>query len=93
MKLSPPTAGAYLKKFGFTPRNPDKCHREQNPAAVARRTNETYPAIALRARTEGATILRGDETGVTNRANVARGYSPKGVTRVVKMPARRSPVR
>jgi len=39
-----------------------------------------YPSIALKSREQRAEILWGDETGISNEDNRARGYAPKGRT-------------
>ena len=44
---------------------------------------ETYPAIATKAKKEKAVIYWGDETGINNQEYYVRGFSPKGKTPVV----------
>ncbi len=80
--------GKYLKRWGFTPQRPIKRALEQRPEAVARWLNETYPALVIKARAEGAVIYFGDETAVKEDANWVRGYAPKGQTPVLAMPTR-----
>lgn len=77
------TVGDYLKRWGFTPQKPIKRAYEQSPAAVRRWLDEDYPAIAERARQEGAEIHWGDETGLRSDDVRGRGYAPKGQTPVV----------
>jgi transposase len=77
------TVGDYLKRWGFTPQKPIKRAYEQSPAAVRRWLDENYPAIAERARQEGAEIHWGDETGLRSDDVRGRGYAPKGQTPVV----------
>ena len=83
------TCGEYLKRWGFTPQKPARRAYEQNPAAVRRWMEETYPAIAVQARTEGAEIHWGDETGVRSDCQHGRSFALKGQTPVVRLPARR----
>jgi transposase len=83
------TCGEYLKRWGFTPQKPARRAYEQNPAAVQRWMEETYPAIATQAREEGAEIHWGDETGVRSDCQHGRCYAPKGQTPVVRLTARR----
>ena len=83
------TCGEYLKRWGFTPQKPARRAYEQNPAAVRRWMEETYPAIAAQAGAEGAEIHWGDETGVRSDCQHGRGYAPKGQTPVVRLTARR----
>lgn len=44
---------------------------------------EQYPAIAARAKAEGAEICWGDETAVSSVEHYPRGYAPKGRTPVL----------
>jgi len=60
------TVGKYLKRWGFTPQKPIKRAYEQSPAAVRTWLDETYPAIAERAKAEGGEIHWGDETALVN---------------------------
>lgn len=83
------TCGEYLKRWGFTPQKPARRAYEQNPVAVRRWMDETYPAIAEQAKEEGSEIHWGDETGVRSDCQHGRGYSPKGQTPVLRLPARR----
>lgn len=80
--------GNYLKRWGFTPQRPIKRALEQRPEAVARWLNETYPALVVKARSEGAVIYFGDATAVKEDANWVRGDAPKGQTPVLATPTR-----
>lgn len=80
--------GKYLKRWGFTPQRPVKRALEQDPEKVQAWLTQTYPEILARAKTEGATILWGDETAVKEDANWVRGVAPPGQTPVLKTPAR-----
>ena len=86
------TVGEYLKRWGCTPQKPLTRAYEKNPKAVSRWLNETYPAIAERAKTEGAEIQWGDETGLLNNAYYHRSYAPSGKTPAVRLPAKRERV-
>jgi transposase len=83
------TVGEYLRRWGFTPQKPVKRAYEQRPAAVQAWLTETYPAIAARAKADGAEIHWGDETGVRSDDVRGRGYAPRGQTPVRRVPARR----
>jgi transposase len=83
------TAGKYLKRWGYTPQKPLKKAYEQSPAAVGKWLDEQYPAIAKRAKTEGAEIHWGDETGIRSDDVRGRGYAPKGQTPVLRINAKR----
>ena len=83
------TVGKYLKRWGYTPQKPLKKAYEQSPAAVDQWHKVTYPAIAKRAKTEGAEINWGDETGLRSDDVRGRGYAPKGQTPVLRINSRR----
>jgi transposase len=79
----------YLKRWGFTPQKPLAKAFEQNPRAVEHWTKTEYPQIQQRAKSEGATIFWGDETGITNEVHHARSYAPEGQTPVVQKTAKK----
>lgn len=83
------TVGEYLKRWGFTVQRPLTRAYEQCPQAVQRWLDQTYPAIEARAKTEGAQIHWGDETGVRNHCQHERGYAPRGRTPVRERAAKR----
>ncbi len=83
------TVGEYLKRWGYTPQRPLKKAYEQRPEDVKKWLDSTYPQIQERAKKEKAEIHWGDETGVTNELHNGRSYSPKGVTPVVSVQAKR----
>jgi hypothetical protein len=51
--------------------------------------DEQYPAIAQRAKREGAEIQWGDETGLCNDCQHGRSYAPRGKTPAIRLPAKR----
>lgn len=83
------TMGEYLVRWGYTPQRPMKRALEQNPVKVEQWLNDTYPAIAGRAKAEGATIYRGEETAVAEDGHWIRGYAPAGQTPVLATPSKR----
>lgn len=89
IKLGLATMGDYLRKWGFTPQKPKKRAYEQCPKAVRRWLEEEYPRIKEEAKTEGAEIHWGDETGIKNCCNHGRSYAPKGKTPVKKSMSKR----
>jgi transposase len=89
LKIPIRTVGLYLHRWGFTPQKPIKRAYEQQPEAVRKWLDETYPCISRQAHEEGAEILWGDETGLSSEDNRGRGYSPKGQTPVVYSPGKR----
>jgi transposase len=83
------TVGEYLSRWGFSCQRPAVRFDEQQPRAVRKWLKEEYPAIARRAREQGAEIHWADQTGVTtSSASGARGFAPKGQTPLLKRPAR-----
>lgn len=86
------TIGTYLKRWGFTPQKPLKRAYEQRPAEVQKWLQEEYPAIADRAKEEGAEIHWGDETGIRSDSQHGRGYAPKGKTPVIRLSAKRTSI-
>jgi transposase len=85
IKLPVRTVGHYLKRWGFTPQKPIRKAYEQRPAEVKKWLDTEYPAIAARAKAEGAEIHWGDETGLRSDDVRGRGYAPKGQTPVVRV--------
>ena len=80
---------SWLKRWGFTPQRPVRRAYERNNAAIQRWLTEDYPAIAERAKKEGAEIHWGDETGIRSDDVTGRGYSPQGQAPVVKKKGKR----
>lgn len=78
------TVGSYLKRWEFTPQKPIKRAYQRNDQKVQKWLKEEYPAIESKALKENAEIHWGDETGVSDRDQVGRGYAPKGKTPVRK---------
>jgi len=83
------TIGDYLKRWGFTPQKPIKRAYERNEKKVKAWLKKEYPAIESRAQKEKAEIHWGDETGISNRDQVGRGYAPKGKTPIRKHAGKR----
>lgn len=92
IKMPVRTVGEYLKRWGFTPQKPLRKAYEQRPAEVKKWLEDEYPAIAKKAKEEGAEIHWGDETGLRNDSQHGRGYSPKGKTPVIRLCAKRSSI-
>ncbi len=67
------TIGHYLRRWGFTPQKPLKRAYEQRPEAIQRWLETEYPAIAARAKREGAEIHWGDETSLSTSDPRGRG--------------------
>lgn len=74
------TVGDYLKRWGFTVQKPAVRVYERNEGVVKKFLTEEYPAIAERAKLEGAGIWWGDETGLRSRHYTGVGYGLRGKT-------------
>jgi len=85
------TIGHYLQRWGFSPQKPLKRAYEQRPEAIQAWLTHEYPAIAARAKAEGAEIHWGDETSLSTSDPRGRGFAPRGRTPVLTVvSARRS---
>lgn len=71
------TVGEYLRRWGLTPQRPVRHAARQDSDEVRRWLEEEYPALAARAKAEGAEIQWGDEAGVQSEATRQRGYAPR----------------
>lgn len=89
IRLPVRTMGTYLKRWGFTPQKPMRRAYEQSPAAVKHWLETDYPAIAARAKKEGAEIHWGDETGLRSDDVRGRSFAPKGETPVIRVNSKR----
>ena len=83
------TMGYYLSRWGFSVQRPVKRAYKQDEKKVADWIELEFPGIKERAKEEGAEIFFGDETGVQNTANYAKGYAPIGQTPVVRVEAKK----
>jgi transposase len=77
LRLPIRTVGEYLRRWGLTPQRPVRHAYRQQPEAVRRWLDEEYPALAARAKAEGAEIQWGDESGARSEASRQRGYAPR----------------
>jgi transposase len=88
-RLSTAALGRTLRAWGFTPQRPARRATERREPEVRAWLQHEYPAIAARAKAEGAEIHWADETGLSNQANYGRSFAPKGQTPVLPRPAAR----
>ena len=72
-----------MKRWNMTPQRPKKKALQQDPVAVGKWLEETYPQIEQRAKAENALILWQDETAVKQDSNWVRSYAPRGQTPVL----------
>ena len=87
--MAPTTVGLYLRSWRFSPQKPQRRALEQNPVAVARWLEETYPAICAQARREGGVVVWLDELGVRSDDAAGRSWAPVGQTPVIKRTGKR----
>ena len=83
------TLGVYLARWGFSVQRPKKQAYKQDAEKVDKWLNVEFPGITERAMAENAEIFFGDETGIQNTANYAKGYAPIGQTPVVKVESKK----
>jgi len=88
-ELAESTVRLYLTRWDFTPQKPLSRATQRSDEAIQRWLKEEYPKISRRAKREKALIYWGDETGISNQAQVGRSYAPKGQTPVVRRTARK----
>jgi transposase len=72
------TVGEYLKRWGYTPKKPQRHARYQDPEKVQEWLEKIYPAIEEYAVKEDAEILWCDETGVDSNDHIGTGYALVG---------------
>jgi transposase len=87
--LSLSAVGNYLRAWGFTAQRPIRRASERREADVEAWVEQSYPAIAKRAKREKAEIQWADETGLSNQANYGRSFAPRGQTPIIPRPAAR----
>jgi transposase len=84
--------GELLAKLGLTPQKPLQRAYQRDPQAIERWQRETYPAIARKAKRQGAEVFFWDESGF--RADTVHGktWGVRGQTPVVQRPGQRQSV-
>jgi hypothetical protein len=80
------TVGAYLRRWGYTPKRPRRHSKKQDPEEVREWLEHAYPGIEERAAEEGATIYWCDETGVAADQHPGLGYAREGQAATVDVP-------
>lgn len=92
VQLSLASVGAMLARLGLTAQKPLQRAYQRDPQAVAQWQRQTYPAIAQRAREEGAEIFFWDESGFRADAVHGKTWGQRGHTPVVNRPGQRQSV-
>ncbi len=92
VRLSLASVGALLARLGLSAQKPLQRAYQRDPQAIERWRRETYPAIARKAKRQGAEIHFWDESGF--RADSVQGttWAKRGETPVVKVPGQRQSV-
>jgi transposase len=90
VRLSASALGRGLRAWGFTAQRPAWRAIERREPEVRAWLQHEYPAIATRAKAEGAETHWADETGLSNQANYGRSFAPRGETPVLPRPAARA---
>ena len=88
-RLSLASVGSLLARLGLTAQKPLQRAYQRDPQAIERWQRQTYPALAKRARKEGADIGFWDESGFRADSVQGRTWAKKGQTPVVRVPGQR----
>lgn len=84
VRLTEVGVGKYLKRRGLSFQRPDKRAVEQDPEAVRRWHEETWPKIRVKAKKDGGEILFADQVGIRSPQVTGRTWGEKGKTPVVR---------
>jgi transposase len=92
VQLGVSAVGELLARLGLTPQKPLQRAYQRDPQAIERWQRETYPAIARRAKAQGAEVFFWDESGF--RADTVHGktWGVRGQTPVVERPGQRQSI-
>lgn len=90
--LSLASVGSLLARLGLTVQKPLQRAYQRDPEAIERWQRETYPAIAARAKREGAEIHFWDELGFRADSVQGKTWAPVGQTPVVNVPGQRQSI-
>lgn len=92
VQLGQTAIGELLARLGLTPQKPLQRAYQRDPEAVRRWRQETFPAIAKRAKATGGEVFFWDESGF--RADTVHGktWGVKGQTPIVDRPGQRQSI-
>ena len=92
IRMGVTAVGALLAKLGLTPQKPLQRAYQRDPQAIEQWQRKTYPAIARRAKAQGAHVFFWDESGF--RADTVHGktWGVRGHTPVVHRPGQRQSI-
>ena len=89
LDMSQALVSDYMQRWKYTPQKGAKRAYERSDAATQKWLEETYPKIKARAKRLKAEIFWGDETGISNQCQHARGYAPIGKTPLLTTQSKR----
>jgi transposase len=89
ISLSLASVGSLLAELGLTVQKPLQRAYQRDPQAIERWQRETYPALARRAKREGAEIYFWDESGFRADSVQGKTWGVRGQTPVVQVPGQR----
>ena len=92
VSLSLASVGGLLARLGLTAQKPLQRAYQRDPEAIERWQRETYPAIAARAKREGAEIHFWDESGFRADSVQGKTWAPVGQTPIVNVPGQRQSI-
>jgi transposase len=92
IELGVTSVGSLLAKLQLTPQKPLQRAYQRDPEAIAQWQQQSYPALARKAKREGAQILFWDESGF--RADTVHGktWGLRGQTPIVHRPGQRQSI-
>jgi transposase len=92
VRLSLASIGAMLARPGLTAQKPLQRAYQRDPQAIELWQRKAYPAIAKRARKEGAEIFFWDESGFRADSVHGKTWAKRGQTPVVNRPGQRQSI-
>ena len=88
-KLGLTTISRLLAKWNMTPQKPAFKSYKQQPQIIKDWIDKKYPQIKKKAKRENTLIHWCDETSISSREIIAKGFSPKGQTPILTIPSSR----
>lgn len=92
VRLSLASIGALLARLGLTAQKPLQRAYQRDPEAIEKWKTETFPAIAIEAKSSKAEILFWDESGFRADAVHGKTWAKRGQTPVVDRPGQRQSI-
>ncbi len=92
VRMGVTTVGMLLAKLGLTPQKPLQRAYQRDPQAIERWQRESFPAIAAKAKRQGAQIFFWDESGFRADSVHGKTWGVRGQTPVVQHPGQRQSI-